>query len=32
MDSQIDRPQGGFLTVSRQALLDVQRWIGTPSP
>lgn len=27
----LDRPQDGFLTVSQQALLDVQRWIGTPS-
>jgi hypothetical protein len=28
----LDRPQDGFLTVSQQALLDVQRWIGTPTP
>ena len=28
----LDRPQEGFLQVSQQALLDVQRWIGTPSP
>ncbi len=27
----LDRPQDGFLTVSQQALLDVQRWIGLPS-
>ena len=26
----LDRPQEGFLTVSQQALLDVQNWIGTP--
>jgi hypothetical protein len=28
----LDRPQEGFLRVSQQALLDVQAWIGTPSP
>jgi hypothetical protein len=28
----LDRPQEGFLHVSQQALLDVQAWIGTPSP
>ena len=27
----LDRPQEGFLTVSQQALLDVQEWIGPPS-
>lgn len=27
----LDRPQDGFLTVSQQALLDVQSWIGPPS-
>ena len=27
----LDRPQDGFLTVSQQALLDVQKWIGLPS-
>ncbi len=27
----LDRPQEGFLTVSQQALLDVQQWIGAPS-
>jgi hypothetical protein len=26
----LDRPQEGLLTVSQQALLDVQRWIGQP--
>ena len=28
----LDRPQEGFLIVSQQALLDVQKWIGPPSP
>ena len=28
----LDRPQEGFLQVSQQALLDVQQWIGQPSP
>jgi hypothetical protein len=28
----LDRPQEGFLRVSQQALLDVQEWIGEPSP
>lgn len=28
----LDRPQEGFLQVSQQALLDVQQWIGEPSP
>lgn len=28
----MDRPQEGFLTVSQQALVDVQRWIGSASP
>ena len=28
----LDRPQEGFLRVSQQALLDVQQWIGEPSP
>ena len=28
----LDRPNEGFLTVSQQALLDVQAWIGAPSP
>ena len=28
----LDRPQEGFLRVSQQPLLDVQRWIGTPTP
>ena len=28
----LDRPQEGFLRVSQQALLDVQKWIGQPSP
>ena len=28
----LDRPQEGLLKVSQQALLDVQRWIGTPCP
>ena len=27
----LDRPQDGFLRVSQQALLDVQKWIGLPS-
>lgn len=27
----LDRPQEGFLQVSQQALLDVQRWIGLPA-
>ena len=27
----LDRPQDGFLRVSQQALLDVQKWIGTPT-
>ncbi len=27
----LDRPQEGFLRVSQQPLLDVQRWIGPPS-
>jgi hypothetical protein len=26
----LDRPQDGFLRVSQQPLLDVQRWIGEP--
>ena len=28
----LDRPQDGFLRVSQQPLLDVQAWIGTPTP
>jgi hypothetical protein len=28
----LDRPQDGFLRVSQQALLDVQAWIGRPTP
>ncbi len=28
----LDRPQQGFLRVSQQPLLDVQKWIGTPAP
>ncbi len=28
----LDRPQQGILRVSQQALLDVQSWIGRPSP
>lgn len=28
----LDRPQDGLLRVSQQALLDVQAWIGPPSP
>lgn len=28
----LDRPQDGFLRVSQQPLLDVQRWVGLPSP
>ena len=28
----LDRPQEGFLRVSQQPLLDVQQWIGTPTP
>jgi hypothetical protein len=28
----LDRPQEGFIRVSQQALVDVQRWIGPPSP
>jgi hypothetical protein len=28
----LDRPQEGFLKVSQRALLDVQQWIGQPSP
>ncbi len=28
----LDRPQEGFLQISQQALLDVQQWIGQPSP
>jgi hypothetical protein len=27
----LDRPQEGFINVSQQALLDVQKWIGQPS-
>jgi hypothetical protein len=27
----LDRPQEGFLRVSQQALLDVQKWIGPPT-
>ena len=26
----LDRPQDGFLRVSQQPFLDVQRWIGEP--
>jgi hypothetical protein len=26
----LDRPQDGFLTVSQQPLIDVQRWVGEP--
>jgi hypothetical protein len=28
----LDRPQDGFINVSQQPLLDVQGWIGEPSP
>ena len=28
----LDRPQEGFINVSQQPLLDVQQWIGEPSP
>jgi hypothetical protein len=28
----LDRPQEGLIRVSQQPLLDVQQWIGTPSP
>lgn len=28
----LDRPQDGFLQVSQQPLLDVQAWMGEPSP
>lgn len=28
----LDRPQQGFINVSQQSLLDVQKWIGEPSP
>jgi hypothetical protein len=28
----LDRPQEGLLNVNQQALLDVQRWIGPPTP
>ena len=28
----LDRPQDGLIQVSQQALLDVQRWVGLPSP
>ena len=28
----LDRPQEGFLTVSQQPLIDVQRQIGAPTP
>jgi hypothetical protein len=28
----LDRPQEGLVNVSQQALLDVQEWIGEPSP
>ncbi len=28
----LDRPQEGFINVSQQPLLDVQQWIGQPSP
>jgi hypothetical protein len=28
----LDRPQEGFINVSQQPLLDVQKWIGEPSP
>jgi hypothetical protein len=28
----LDRPQEGFLQISQQPLVDVQQWIGQPSP
>jgi hypothetical protein len=28
----LDRPQEGFITVSQQPFLDVQKWIGQPTP
>ena len=28
----LDRPQDGLINVSQQALLDVQTWVGLPSP
>ena len=28
----LDRPQDGFLRVSQQPLLDVQQWVGLPTP
>lgn len=28
----LDRPRDGLITVSQQALLDVQEWIGLPTP
>jgi hypothetical protein len=28
----LDRPGEGFIKTSQQALLDVQMWVGTPSP
>ena len=27
----LDRPTEGFIQVSQQALLDVQKWIGLPT-
>jgi hypothetical protein len=27
----LDRPQDGLITVSQQALIDVQKWVGMPS-
>lgn len=28
----LDKPQEGFIRVSQQALVDVQRWMGPPTP
>ena len=28
----LDRPQEGLINVSQQAILDVQEWVGPPSP
>lgn len=28
----LDRPQEGLLQVSQQPLVDIQEWIGLPTP
>jgi hypothetical protein len=28
----LDRPRDGFITVSQQALIDTQQWVGPPDP